>query len=281
MLGEHKFEVIKAPVDQDGLVLLDELDGLLSDDTLMVSIMAANNETGVLQPLQEIGKIIRYRSPGARFHTDATQAIGKLSIDLQSLWSEVDLLSFSAHKFHGPKGVGGLYFRKGSDLAPMFRGGGQEYGLRSGTTNTPALAGLAAAVSEIDLSVVEKIRRKRDEFEEELINVFPEVVIFSRNVSRLPNTSAFSFDGMVGEELTQILAANGIIIGSGSACSSGAGHPSKTILALGAPYSLAEGTIRLSTCVSTPTSFAKIFIDAMIQIVQQYPHITPMSNVIN
>lgn len=257
------FDVIEAPVDRDGVVIIDELADILSNETLLVSIMAANNETGVLQPLEKIGKLIRERSPTARFHTDATQAIGKVSIDLQGLWSEVDLLSFSAHKFHGPKGVGGLYVREAIEIRPMLRGGGQERGLRSGTTNTPALAGLAVAASEIDLVAMKDIRRRRDKFEKELMNVFSDVVIHSRDAHRLPNTSAFSFNGVVGEELVQILAADGIIVGTGSACSSGAGHPSKTILAMGVPYALAEGSIRVSISASTPSSFAEILIDSM------------------
>jgi cysteine desulfurase len=145
----------------------------------------------------------------------------------------------------------------------MLRGGGQERGLRSGTTNTPALAGLAVAASEIDLVAMTDIRRRRDKFEEKLMNVFSDVVIHSRDTHRLPNTSAFSFNGVVGEELVQILAADGIIVGTGSACSSGAGHPSKTILAMGVPYALAEGSIRVSISASTPSSFAEILIDSM------------------
>ena len=116
--------IIEAPVDKNGVVILDELAGILSSETLLVSIMAANNITGVLQPIEKIGKLIRERSPSARFHTDATQAIGKMSIDLQGLWSEVDLLSFSAHKFHGPKGIGGLYIREVIQIEPMLKGGG-------------------------------------------------------------------------------------------------------------------------------------------------------------
>jgi len=262
-----KFDVIEAPVDRDGIVVIDELSEMLSNETLLVSIMAANNETGVLQPLEKIGKLIRERAPAARFHTDATQAIGKVSIDLQGLWSEVDLLSFSAHKFHGPKGVGGLYVREAIEIEPMLRGGGQERGLRSGTTNTPALAGLAAAVSDIDLVAMEDIRKQRNEFEKKLMNVFPGVVVHSQDAPRLPNTSAFSFDGVVGEELAQILAADGIIVGTGSACSSGAGHPSKTILAMGIPYSMAEGTMRVSICASTPSSFSERLIESMSQII--------------
>ena len=265
-LRNYNFEVLEALVDKNGVVILDELEEILSDDTLLVSIMAANNETGVLQPIEEIGNLIRNRIPSARFHTDATQAIGKIPIDLQGFWSEVDLLTFSAHKFHGPKGIGGLYVREETRMEPMLKGGGQESGLRSGTTNTPALAGLAAAAEGAHLPGMEDVRKQRNKYEDELERVFPDVVIHSRDVPRLPNTSAFAFDGVVGEDLTQILAAEGIIVGNGSACSSSASHPSKTVLALGVPYNLAEGSIRVSISAFTPPSFS----EKLIQSIEKY-----------
>ena len=268
-LRDYNFEVLEAPVDKNGVVVLDGLEELLSDDTLLVSIMAANNETGVLQPIEEIGNLIRKCVSSAKFHTDATQAIGKIPIDLQGLWSEVDLLTFSAHKFHGPKGIGGLYVREEINIEPMLKGGGQEGGLRSGTTNTPALAGLAAAAEGVHLPSMESVRKQRDNYEDELKRVFPSVVIHSRDVSRLPNTSAFAFDGVVGEDLTQILATEGIIVGNGSACSSNAGHPSKTILALGVPYSLAEGSIRVSISAFTPPSFSEKLIQSLSRYMDQ------------
>ena len=267
-LQDYNFEVLEAPVDKNGVVVLDELEEILSDDTLLVSIMAANNETGVLQPIEEIGNLIRNRVPSARFHTDATQAIGKMPIDLQGLWSEADFLTFSAHKFHGPKGIGGLYVRQGINIEPMLKGGGQERGLRSGTTNTPALAGLAAAVQEVNLLDMKDVQKQRDNYELELKRVFPDVAILSRDASRLPNTSAIAFDGVVGEDLTQILATEGIIVGNGSACSSNAGHPSKTILAMGVPYSLAEGSIRVSISAFTPPSFS----EKLIESIDRYMH---------
>ena len=269
-LRSYNFEVLEVPVDGNGVVVLDELEEILSEDTLLVSIMAANNETGVLQPLEEIGKLVRNYAPLAKFHTDATQAIGKIPINLQSSWSEVDLLTFSAHKFHGPKGIGGLYVCEGIKMEPMLRGGGQESGLRSGTTNTPALAGLAAAaIGVLHLPGMEGVRKQRDNYEDELKKVFPDVVIHSQDVLRLPNTSAFALDGVVGEDLTQILAAEGIIVGNGSACSSGGGHPSKTILALGVPYSLAEGSIRVSLSAFTPHSFSEKLIQSIGQYMNQ------------
>lgn len=246
-LARAGFEIVEVPVDAQGVVRLDTLRQALSEDTILVSIMAANNETGVLEPVAEIGRLIRERCPAALFHTDATQAVGKIPVDLQGDWQDVDLLSFSAHKFHGPKGIGGLYIRPGFELEPMLFGGGQEHGLRAGTTNTPALAGLAAAATQIDpLLNVPSIAALRDRFEEELLKVCPDVVIHSRGAARLPNTSCFSLPGCNGEDLAQTLAADGIIVGTGSACSSGALRPPKAVLALGVNYELARGTLRVS-----------------------------------
>ncbi len=263
VLRDYQFEVIEASVDRDGLVILDELAEILSNETLLVSIIAANNETGVLQPLEKVGTLVRERSPKALFHTDATQAIGKISVDLQGLWSDVDLLSFSAHKFHGPKGIGGLYIREALKLEPMLRGGGQERGLRSGTINTPALAGLAAALADIRHINQEGIRRQRDNFEKMLLDEFPDVVIHSRCAERLPNTSMFSFNDMIGEEVANMLAVDSIIVGTGSACSSGAGQPSRTMMAMGVPYNLADGSLRVSICADTPSSFAERLIESI------------------
>jgi cysteine desulfurase len=240
------FEVTEVPVDGQGVVRLDALRNALGGSTALVSIMAANNETGVLEPIPEIGQLIRENAPTALFHTDATQAIGKVPIDLQGDWSEVDLVSFSAHKFHGPKGIGGLYIRPGVSIDPMILGGGQEAGLRSGTSNTPALAGLAAAAEECPAAFGGSIAAVRDRFELELEESCPGVVFHSRCAQRLPNTSCFSLPGLVGEDIAHTLAAEGIIVGTGSACSSGAIHPPKTLLAMGTEYSLARAAIRVS-----------------------------------
>jgi len=245
-LARAGFEVVEVPVDGQGLVRLDALREALREDTALVSIMAANNETGVLEPVAEIGRLIRQLCPAALFHTDATQAVGKIPIDLRGEWQDVDLLSFSAHKFHGPKGIGGLYIRPGFELEPMILGGGQERGLRSGTTNTPALAGLAAATSESRDLKHQTIRDLRDSFESRLLHEFPEAVIHSISVPRLPNTSYFSLPGMLGEEMTGVLATAGIIVGTGAACSAGALQSSKTLRAMGVDHEIAVGGVRVS-----------------------------------
>jgi len=245
-LARKGFEVVEVPVNAQGVVRLDALRNALREDTALVSIMAANNETGVLEPVAEIGRLIREQCPAALFHTDATQAVGKIPVDLQGEWQDVDLLSFSAHKFHGPKGIGGLYIRPGFELEPMIVGGGQEHGLRSGTTNTPALAGLAAAAAIARDCQQQAIRDLRDSFESRLEHELPEVVIHSESVPRLPNTSCFSLPAMLGEELATALATAGIIVGTGAACSAGAIQSSKTLREMGVAYEMAVGGLRVS-----------------------------------
>jgi cysteine desulfurase len=245
-LARVGFEIVEIPVDAQGVVRLDALRDALREDTSLVSIIAANNETGVLEPIAKIGRLIRELSPAALFHTDATQAVGKISIDLQGEWQDVDLLSFSAHKFHGTKGIGGLYIRPGFELEPILLGGGQENGLRSGTTNTPALAGLAAAASDARDLKLPSIRELRDIFESLLLDAMPNVIIHSRKAPRLPNTSYFSLPGTHSEEMVGFLASAGFIVGTGAACSAGAIHSSKTLRSMGIAHHIAAGGLRIS-----------------------------------
>ena len=245
-LARVGFEIVEIPVDAEGVVRLDALRDALREDTSLVSIIAANNETGVLEPVAKIGRLIRELSPAALFHTDATQAVGKISVDLQGEWQDVDLLSFSAHKFHGPKGIGGLYIRPGFELEPMLLGGGQENGFRSGTTNTPALAGLAAAASDARDLKLPSIRELRDIFESLLLDAIPDATIHSGKAPRLPNTSCFSLPGIHSEEMVGFLASAGFIVGIGAACSSGAIHTSITLRALGVPHDVAASSLRIS-----------------------------------
>lgn len=245
-LARSGFEIVELSVDTHGVVRLDALRDALKEETVLVSVMAANNETGVLEPISEIGRLIREHRPDVLFHTDATQAIGKIPIDLQREWEEVDLVSFSAHKFHGPKGIGGLYIRPGIELAPMLLGGGQEQGLRSGTTNTPALAGLAFAASDAHPSDLDNVRALRDTFEAKLREELPDAIIHSQTAPRLPNTSFFSLPTVVGEDLAGLLATAGIIVGTGAACSAGAIRSSKTLRSMGVSEPIAIGGLRVS-----------------------------------
>jgi len=264
-LARVGFEVVEIPVDAQGGVRLEALRDALSEDTFLVSIMAANNETGVLEPIAEIGRLIREHCPTSLFHTDATQTIGKIPVDMQEMWPEVDLLSFSAHKFHGPKGIGGLYIRPGVELDAMIMGGGQERGLRSGTTNTPALAGLAtAAADSANLSAAASISRLRNLFEKDLQAACPRVVLHSCLVSRLPNTLCFSIPGIVGEDFAQGLAAKEIVVGTGSACSSGSQHPPKSLLAMGVDYDLARSALRISLSANSTQDELSAFLKVLI-----------------
>jgi cysteine desulfurase len=255
-------KVVEIPVNNQGIIRLDALREALREDTALVSIMAANNETGVLEPVAEIGRLIRELCPAALFHTDATQAVCKMPIDLQGDWQDVDLLSFSAHKFHGPKGIGGLYVRPGIEVEPMITGGGQEYGLRAGTTNTPALAGVAAATANAFKYEHDSIGHLRDLFESLLLNEFPDAVIHSRDARRLSNTSCFSLPGISGENMVGLLAAAGIIVGTGSACSAGAIQPSKTLQSMGVNYLMVGGALRVSLSM-----FSKM--DEMTELILQ------------
>ena len=270
-LARRGFKVIEIPVDQQGLLQLGALHDALGEDTILISIIAANNETGVLQPLPEIGRLIRERSPSALFHTDATQAVGKVKADLQGEWQDVDLASFSAHKFHGPKGIGGLYIRPGIEIPPILLGGGQEEGRRSGTTNTPGLAGLAMAATEWNPISTESIADLRDQFEIELKKLFPEVQIHSVAAPRLPNTSCFSLAGTIGEELAATLAAQDIIVGTGSACASGAMHPPKTLLAMKVDYEIARAALRVSLNASTNIEQITKFLDHLLAALSKSP----------
>lgn len=245
-LARCGFRVREVPVDNQGVVCLEDLRKALRPDTTLVSIIAANNETGVLQPINEIGQMVRQYSPNAIFHTDATQAVGKVSIDLQVGWADVDIVSFSAHKFHGPKGVGGVYHRPGIDLPPLLLGGGQEDGRRSGTTNTAGLAGLAVAAKGCKMNSAPVMKALRDQFEIELLSLFPGAQIHSMFAPRLFNTSCFSLAGVVGEDLVSDLAAIGILVGTGAACTSGALHPPKTLLAMKVSYECARAALRVS-----------------------------------
>jgi cysteine desulfurase len=250
-------EIAEVPVNAEGVVRLDVLEEMLTDDVVLVSIMAASNESGALQPLDAIGQLVRFRAPQAVFHTDATQVVGKVAIDLQNKWPQVDLLSFSAHKYHGPKGVGGLYIRPGVRISPMLFGGGQEDGLRSGTTNTAGLAGLASAATEANpSSTMARLAEMRDGFESALLKAIPDTVIHSCATKRLPNTSCFSISGTVAHDLADSLAAAGVIVGTGSACSAGTLQPPKAVLATGVSYAIGRAALRVS--LSTQSTEAEL-----------------------
>ena len=245
-LERKNYRVTWLDVDEDGALDLEQLERSLTAETAVVSIMMANNETGILFPISEIADIVKRRSH-ALFHVDGVNAAGKTAVELSG--SGVDLFSISAHKFHGPKGVGALYIREGIELPPMLIGGGQEKGRRSGTEAVHQLAGIAAAAEYVkDLSEMERVRELRDRLENEILYKIPNSRLngTADPAKRLPNTSSISFENINGEMLLARLDGIGICVSTGSACNS-AGHIASPVLqAMNIPYSYTMGSIRFS-----------------------------------
>jgi cysteine desulfurase len=243
-LSEIGCEVTWLKVDRRGELDLDDLRKALRRDTGIVSIMMANNETGVLFPIAEIGRVVREHSD-AVFHVDGVQAVGKIPIDLKSL--AVDLFSVSGHKFHAPKGIGALYVSNGLKLPPFVIGGGQEHGRRSGTEAVPNIVGLGRA-SEVAQHFEEQVRSLRDRLEDEILARFPMAVLngAADREKRLPNTSNISFSGREGGDISMRLDAAGICVSTGSACHSGSAEVSAVLDAMSTPLEVARGSIRFS-----------------------------------
>ena len=246
----HKFDFVG--VNGQGQVAARELTALLRQETRLVSIQLANNETGAVQPLAELAGLVRDRAPAALFHTDATQALGRIVIDLSEELREVDLLSFSAHKFHGPKGIGGIFIREGAELAPLIPGE-QEGGLRGGTSNVPGAAGLAVAAraAKTNLTRMTDVALLRDRLEQELLRLRPDARIHAAGTRRLPNTCSISFPSLNADHVVEQLALQGICIATGSACRAGATAPSHVLTAMGVSSPDARATLRFSLSVNT------------------------------
>ncbi|MFH0823691.1 MAG: IscS subfamily cysteine desulfurase, partial [Pseudomonadota bacterium] len=243
-LEEQGFRVTRLPVNREGLVDPCDLESALTPDTILVSIMAANNETGALQPIAEAANTAHSR--GVPFHTDAVQAVGKIPVDVQA-W-DVDLLSLSGHKIHGPKGVGALYVRKGLSLDPLIHGGSQEHGLRAGTENVPGIAGLgkAAEIAIQRLPEMTKVRTFRDRLEDGIKKLVPDAKRNGPLEQRLPNTLNVTLPGMRGESVVLALDHLGAALSSGSACRAGAPEPSHALLAMGLSAEEAHCALRFS-----------------------------------
>lgn len=243
-LEENGFEVTYLPVYGNGIVRISDFEKALRSDTALVTVMLANNEIGTLQPVGKIGAICREK--GVLLHTDAVAAVGNIAVDLEKL--NVDLLSLTAHKFHGPKGVGLLYCRDGIGIAPFIHGGGQEKGRRAGTENVAGAVGLAKAFDEATKGLAQKQKRLlplRDRLIAEMKKIRGAHLNGDR-ASRLCNNVSFSFEGIDGEALVLQLDLQGIAVSSGSACTSGALEPSHVLLALGQPAELAKGSLRIT-----------------------------------
>ena len=248
-LERSGYEVDFVSVDESGKLKIDEFVRALRPDTLLVTIMHANNETGVIFPIEELSRLTKETDPSIVFHTDATQSMTKLPIDLRGNFQHVDLLSFSGHKLHAPKGVGALYLRRGTRCRPLMIGGHQESGRRAGTENVAFIAGLAKALEIANQEHEEseaRIRRLRDRLERSILEQIPEVRINGKDAPRLPNTSNVSIHYVEGEGMLYQLSAEGICASSGSACTSGSLDPSHVLKAMKVPFTAAHGSIRFS-----------------------------------
>ena len=243
-LESQGFEITLLPVHSDGFVRVDELEAAIRPDTALVTIMYANNEIGTVQPIAEIGRVCREK--GVLFHTDAVQAAGHIKIDVKA--ENIDMLSLSAHKFHGPKGIGMLYAKKGINLYTLIEGGAQERGKRAGTENVPAIMGMAAAFKEANENIDKNfgyVKSLRDKLAQGLSKI-PHSKINGDISNGLAGTLNMCFEGIEGESLLLLLDDRGISASSGSACTSGSLDPSHVLLALGLPHEVAHGSLRIS-----------------------------------
>jgi len=275
-LSKQGYRVTEVPVDGDGCLDMGLLEESLTPDTALVSIMWANNETGVIFPVEKIAAMCRQR--GITFHTDAVQAVGKLPINLA--FSKIDMLSLSGHKLHAPKGIGALYVRKGTKFSPFLIGGHQEKGRRAGTENVPGIIALGKAC-ELAGNNLDKensvVKTLRDRLESELIHLIPEAKINGTTKYRTPNTSNISFANIEGESILLMLNEFGICASSGSACTSGSLEPSHVMRAMGVPFTMAHGSIRFSLSIyNTEDDVARI-IKELPSIVKRLRELSPFT----
>ncbi|MCP4254554.1 MAG: cysteine desulfurase NifS [Candidatus Scalindua sp.] len=273
--GKNGYDVTELNVDKDGMLDQDELRDSIRDDTAIVSIMHANNETGVIFPIEEIGEIVKEK--GVLFHCDAVQAIGKIPVNLKN--SSIDLLSMSGHKLHAPKGVGVLFIRKGVRIDPLIIGGHQEDNRRSGTENVPYIIGLGKACEIAEGFVKEEqteVRRLRDRLEKGIKDQLTHVAISGENSERLPNTSNVSFEYVEGEATLLLLDMAGIATSSGSACTTGSAEPSHVLQAMGIPPVTSRGTIRFSLSRYSTEDEVDYILEKLVPIVKRLQTLSPL-----
>ncbi len=273
-LEKKGVEMTYLDVDENGLIRLSELESSIKENTLLISIMFANNEIGTIQPIEEIGKIAK--DHGVLFHTDAVQATGQLEIDVKKL--NVDMLSMSAHKIYGPKGVGALYIRNGIKIEPFIHGGGQENHKRSGTENLSGIVGFGKAALLVlqNFEHKEKIKQMRDRLIGEIMERIPDTILNGHPTERLPNNINFSFRRIEGESILLLLNSMNIYASSGSACSSGSLDPSHVLLAIGLPHEIAHGSLRLTLGDFNTDADVNAVIDALPKIVSKLREISPI-----
>ena len=276
ILEKKGVRVTYLPVDREGLVKVSDIEKALGPDTLLVSVMYANNEIGTVQPIAEIGKVLKSQKNKIYFHTDAVQAANYLECNVEKLG--VDLLSLSAHKIYGPKGVGALYVRKGTPLRPLIFGGGHENGLRSGTENVTGIVGFGAAVEEIQNPKIKiqniKIRQLRDRIIKKVLKLISEARPNGSLAQRLPNNINFSFKGAEGEAIVIALDQKGIATSTGSACSSKSLEPSHVLLALGLSDIEAHTSLRVSLGRYTTEKEVETFLKVLPSVVKRLREIS-------
>jgi cysteine desulfurase len=270
----HGYEVVEIGVDSKGRLDFDELEGQVDDDTAIVTIMYANNETGVIFPVERIAELCQGR--GVIFHTDAVQAVGKIPINLSQ--SNIDLLSLSGHKLHAPKGIGVLFVRKGTRLTPFMLGGHQEGGRRAGTENVPGIIGLGKAAELAMANFDEensKVKFLRDKLESSILQSCPDSRLNGVDENRLPNTSNISFEYIEGEAILLLLDKYGICASSGSACTSGSLEPSHVLRAMGVPFTAAHGSIRFSLSRYNTEDEVDFTVEKMPEIINRLRELSP------
>lgn len=274
-LEKRGIEVTYLPVDENGMVTAEQVADAITDKTILVSIMFANNEVGTIMPIAEIGKICRER--GVLFHTDAVQAVGHVPIDVKAM--NIDMLSLSAHKFHGPKGVGALYMKKGVRLPAYVMGGAQERSRRAGTENVAGIVGLGAAIELATENLAESAARMtklRDKLIAGIAARIPEVKLNGHPTLRLPNNVNYSIKYIEGESILLMLDMNGIAASSGSACTSGSLDPSHVLLALGLTHEVAHGSVRLTLSDETTEEDIDYVLEVLPQVAERLRAMSPL-----
>lgn len=273
-LEKKGFHVTYLPVDKDGLVHPEELKKALTDQTILVSVMHANNEVGTIQPIKELAQIAHEK--GVLFHTDAVQTVGSIPVDVKDLG--VDLLSLSAHKFYGPKGVGALYMRKGVAIEPLIHGGGQERNLRAGTTNVPGIVGLGKAAELAKKELRERMEHNlnlRERLIKGLEERLSDYVLTGHRTLRLPGNVSICVQYIEGESMLLLLSAEGFACSSGSACTSGSLEPSHVLLSMGIDPQLAQGSLRITLGRENSAEDVDRFLEVLPKVVERLREMSP------
>lgn len=276
-LEKYGFEITYLPVKSNGIIDINDLKKAIRKDTILISIMYANNEIGSIQPIKEIGEIAKENN--IYFHTDAVQAIGNIPINLKEL--NIDLLSLSAHKFHGPKGVGVLYIRKGVKISNMIHGGGQEKNMRAGTENVAGIVGLGKAIELATVDIEKKSKyliTLRERLIKGIMESIPDTILNGDPINRLPGNVNVCFKYIEGESILLMLDMKGICASSGSACTSGSLNPSHVLLAIGLPHEIAHGSLRLTLSEENTQEEIEYVLETLPPIIQNLRNMSPLIN---